>query len=639
MAERSSKIKKYYYFLGFILTLGILAYINSFTAHFQLDDHSRIVRNYVIRDFHKVFHYWYEDRALVSLSFALNFKFHGLDPFGYHIINFVIHLMSSCGVFFLMRELAILFDSKTLENPWAWAISASIFLLHPLQTMAVTYIWQRSTILATFLYIVAMIFYLIWRRKGKWAYLMAAFCFFLFSVFCKRIVITFPAALFLLEWVYYRKEAHWCIKQKNILLPIIFFILIALKIPVSMLAGNLNATHSVVSIPSMDEMYEPVGPVSRKVYSLTEASVLTTYIRLFLLPVNQTADYDYPYILSYRQKEFVLSVLLLLSLMILSILIARRYPLIAFCIAWWFLIYSIEWLPVRAVIYEHRMYLGNVPLSILFGSLLMAIPYVKIRRIILIALPLILTILTFNRNRVWADDVSMWSDIVRKAPNQALGYSNLATALAERGELLQAHKLLRKALRLNPGVPFYQSNLAVLEAQLGDVEKAKMIFAKMSPKDSDLWQVRMNWAKILEDTERFEEALQIYRDIAKEMPGLVPEASFREGLLLARSAQHEGSIDAFKRSLSIDSYYEPALERLTMLYGSISQFEDAKALLLRWVSQNPLNPIPTYRLALLALRTPDPEAVNRYKEKLRKMSAIDYIQKIEKLENAMRIDK
>jgi hypothetical protein len=143
---------------GFALVFFILAvtalliYSNTFSSPFQFDDKSNIVDNYKLRD---LSNFWPPSgtRYVGLLSFALNYHFGGLDVFGYHIINIIIHIING----FLVWSLVVLsFKTPAMErasvNPqlkYFIALAASlIFITHPVQTQAVTYIVQRFASLA-----------------------------------------------------------------------------------------------------------------------------------------------------------------------------------------------------------------------------------------------------------------------------------------------------------------------------------------------------------------------------------------------------------------------------------------------------------------------------------------------------------
>ena len=98
-------------------------------------------------------------RPLVSLSFALNWVTSGLDPTGYHLINNSLHVASALLVFLILA-------SATQSPLGAW-IGAFLFLIHPLQTEAVTYIAGRSDPLHLFFLLLSLGAFWLAEKRGR----------------------------------------------------------------------------------------------------------------------------------------------------------------------------------------------------------------------------------------------------------------------------------------------------------------------------------------------------------------------------------------------------------------------------------------------------------------------------------------
>lgn len=173
-----------------LIFIGLLAYANSFHASFQYDDYPVIVNNYAVYDLENLKAIWrfYPARIMGMLSFALNYHFNRADVWGYHLVNFMIHLVNAFLVWWLVTGTAYLlpktgatfkkvdtFLGKSRRYQSVAFFAALLFLIHPLQTQAVTYIYQRVTALATLFYLASLCFYLkarvAWdteRAKEKW---------------------------------------------------------------------------------------------------------------------------------------------------------------------------------------------------------------------------------------------------------------------------------------------------------------------------------------------------------------------------------------------------------------------------------------------------------------------------------------
>ena len=136
----------------------LLAYANSFSVPFLLDDEGSIVSNPTLGSF------WdalqpppggdtVSGRPLLNVSFALSNALSGLDVWGYHLLNVLIHAGGALLVYGLVRRTAARSGG---DAGWFALVVALIWGLHPLQTEAVTYISQRAEALVAFFYLLTL---------------------------------------------------------------------------------------------------------------------------------------------------------------------------------------------------------------------------------------------------------------------------------------------------------------------------------------------------------------------------------------------------------------------------------------------------------------------------------------------------
>src|SRR3989338_8645359 len=149
-----------------ICLAGFLTYANSLSGIFVFDDHSFIENNpaiYQLSNF-KAIAQFHPSRPFGTYTFAMDYSLWGLNPFGYHLTNLLIHLMTSVLVWWFVTML-------TPGVRWVALAAALIFAVHPIHTEAVNYITQRYTSLAGFFYLAAVCCYV---RKFYAASLLAA---------------------------------------------------------------------------------------------------------------------------------------------------------------------------------------------------------------------------------------------------------------------------------------------------------------------------------------------------------------------------------------------------------------------------------------------------------------------------------
>jgi tetratricopeptide (TPR) repeat protein len=217
--------------------------------------------------------------------------------------------------------------------------------------------------------------------------------------------------------------------------------------------------------------------VSRADYLFTQFRVIATYIRLLFLPVNQNLDYDYPVFHSLLNPQVILSSVFLVSIFGIGIYLTyssmsrdAALRLAAFGIFWFFTALSVESsiIPIREVIFEHRLYLpgGGVVVSavtLLFvASNRLAQRWKRAEKMLVpvfIVLVVALVSTTHARNGVWRSEVSLWEDVVRKAPENGRGHNNLGNAYGKIGDYDRAFVHLERALSLKPYYPVAYNGL------------------------------------------------------------------------------------------------------------------------------------------------------------------------------------
>ncbi len=483
-----------------IICLAVFAvYSGTLHAPFMIDDAMYIVDNVKLRDLSNL---WppYGTRYFGYLSFALNYRLGGLEVFGYHLTNVLIHIGSA----FLVYEIV----AHTFRTEWmkgtglsgdrtaasAVAITtALLFAVHPLQTQAVTYITQRFASLAAFFYLLSLLFFIRWRNgEGKGAGRGALYAFSVasavFAQMSKEISFTLPAVIVIYDLVFYRAKGG----RLKYLSP---FLLTLAVIPLTMLAPKLGIR---IAGPGIDEkimaaQVHELLTFSRYDYLLTQFRVIVTYLRLLVLPVNQNWAYDYPVSHSLLELRVVSSLIFLLSVFAAAVWAFVRarssgngYLLLAACgVFWFFITLSIESsvIPIKDVIFEHRLYLPSVGAALTFSSLSFLL-FERLRRLplrvpaaafaaflmLVTAVPLALA--TYSRNLIWSDMLTFYEDVVAKSPNLPTPHYDLGVVYKKLGRIDDAIEQYRIAISLKPDYYEAHNNLGNAYLEKGMVQEA-----------------------------------------------------------------------------------------------------------------------------------------------------------------------
>jgi hypothetical protein len=519
-----------------ILLLGLFAYGNSLHGEFAFDDREQVRDNLALRDLGSFFsptgYALYPNRFVAYATFALNHRVSGSQVFGYHLTNLVIHLLASLLVFRLV-ELAfrapLVRSSPVAGNSRAVSfVAAALFATHPLGTQAVTYIVQRLASLTALFYLLAVVLYLAWRlaprpgvaRASLYGGVLVSA---LLAVRTKEIAFTLPGALALAELLLFPPGGirRW--------IPIVPVGGIALLIPVSWIdfRGSIGAVAT-----SADQATRLLTPVSRLDYLKTQLVVVREYLRLLVWPSGQNLDYDFPISRSILEPRVLGSIALLGSLAAFAVWAARRasprpgrraidpaFRIASFGIGWFFLALVVESsvIPIVDVIYEHRAYLPSVGIfaaaAALLGLLFQRVAPASAARLtalVGVALALLLGSLTLQRNAVWADPVTLWTDVVEKSPGKFRPHLNLGESYDAAGKYPEAEREYRKAVEIDPASKQARTSLATVLQKAGRAPEAEAAYRADLRLDARHYPALYNLAELLWRSGRRDEAAELY---------------------------------------------------------------------------------------------------------------------------------
>ncbi len=550
-----------HFFVAAIVLTGILIYSNSFDCSFHFDD-SNVFQNSVIYESASI-HDWiklFPARPLGVLTFALNYHFHKQNVWGYHFVNLSIHLANALLVFWLsLLTFATPVVKDTAVNrhrTWIAFFTAMLFVSHPLATQSVTYIVQRFASLATFFYLLSVALYVrgrIWNGKNgvQWFFYGGAVVSAVLSMLTKEIAFTLPFALVLYEYCFMKTDT-WKFdsgRMKGLAVSVLVFIIF---VAMFFRAYSFKVFNAVP--PDQGYSYS----ISAKEYLFTQFNVIVTYLRLFVLPINQTVDYDYPVSHSLFDGYTFFSLMFLLAIAALGAWAFKRWRLIAFGIFWFFLSLAVESsiLPVsQNVIFEHRTYLPSFGFFLAATSVFFYFTkdhYKKFVVGVLIVLVGAGSVLAYQRNRIWKNDETFFVDNYMKAPNKPRPMNWYGKVLVDRGDLRGAVRLYERAIQINPAYDVSYHNLGRTKAALNDYAGAIADYTmaiKLNRKDASAYYNRAYARTELKD---YQGAIADYEAVLRIDP-YGTDAYCNLGNLKAEFMKdYAGSIQMFNKAIEID---------------------------------------------------------------------------------------
>ncbi len=447
--------------MGIVLAVTAVLYAPAFHHQFtNWDDDRQITANPDIRDLspqgiRKIFSSFYVSlyQPLTSLSWAVEYRFFGLDPRVYHAVNILLHLANIVLVYVLVQSLS--------QNVGIAGATSALFAVHPLQVEVAAWASSRSILLSSLFYLGTLIAYLTYGKSGKARYLAGGLVLFLLALLAKTTAATLPLVLLVLDLYLQRR-----ISRRTILEKVPFFLLAVVFGCVTMLARS-GVSH--------------VHDFALK-YSLVQRLCIVCYCCLWYVgklawPTDLSVFYPFPGKPNgWLPAGYYLAPLLLLGLAV-GIAFAGRYRrLLAFAALFMLttLIMVVQIIPIsELMVCDRYAYLPCLGLFFLVGTLGHRIGSRRLAamRATLIGLALVLVALgsmTHRRIGVWRDSMTLWNDQIRRRQDIGVAYLNRGLAEYEKGDRPAAIADFNTALQLNPKSDKALNNRAAAYIALGD---------------------------------------------------------------------------------------------------------------------------------------------------------------------------
>ena len=428
---------------------------------------------------------------LNSISQIIMYHFFDFNPFGYHLVNWIFHGLSSGLLFLIIRSFITIYlkhsQNMTLTQ-WNINIAASfatlVWAIHPLRVEPVAWIAASGHNQALFFLLLSTLFYikaiLSEADKNRYIYLiLLAFIFYTVSILSQAIGITYFAVLLILDIFLFKRikgtRKWWKIQttQRVLMEKLIF------AIP-AVFAGIMSV---VVRVKSAGLSHPPIslsefGLIDRIIQAMY---IVLYYLRRHLYPVDLAPVYTTLVSFNPLSTPFTTSALCVIIASIVLFFFRRRIPLMAvLCLAYIVLI-----IPVMGF-FEHPHFpvdryslFPSICLSILIAFGIITIirnKYFYISSIsVLIITISILSILSINQIKVWANTESLLSHTISTLGNDPAKqniYWRLGKYLYQNGNKEEALINFEKALAINSYNSSANIYLAKIEYENNNLNKS-----------------------------------------------------------------------------------------------------------------------------------------------------------------------
>ena len=480
---------------------------------------------------------------LTILTLAFNYAISGTDPFSYHFMNWLLHILNTALVFLFIYRISG-------KITYVAAFAAIIFGVHPMHVESVAWVSERKDVLYALFFLLALLQYWSYLETGNRVKAIFCFVFFILSLLSKPAAIILPFILLLLDY-WYGRSINWKVVAEKI--P--FFVL-------SLVFGYIT-----VKVQSADSI------VGLEIYPLWSrfffaCYTIMIYAARFFVPYPLSAFHPYPPIDSLGLSVW-LSPLFMIALLVL-LWLKRKNKLIVFSLLFFIinLLMVVQFVSIGLTIVSERYtYIPYIGLAFLIGmwlnkyaasssgTFIKAIPFIA---------AIVFGFISFQRTKVWKDGDTLWTDVIRHFPNAATPRSNHANYLKKMAGLPEnkprQNELLLRALE--------DCNVAI----------------RLKPTHAKGYENRQNIYLLLKrDTLAMADA--------NSLLSLEPHnshASYTKAVVYMRFNKPDSALAWFNKSLTENPNADPVLNnRGSLLFNNFQRYSEAIADFTRAIALNP----------------------------------------------------
>lgn len=372
---------------------------------------------------------------LTILSYVPEYKLFHLNPFPYHLTNYLLHIGITILVFYFIRLIS--------SSHKAAFIVALFFGIHPLHVESVAWIAERKDLLCAIFYMAALLVYIRFIKEKRPLDYVICFLAALLALLAKPMAVTIPFALLLLDFFFLSR-----IDIKSVIDKTPFFI-------ISAIFGIIN-----IHFQTLAGAMKFSGDLGVKTYFF--AKTIPFYLYKMLLPVNLSILYPYHNVRQVHLQALPYYFVALFLLVVFTVLAFRFSKRVTFGILFFLITIS----PVLKIIpagdtfaADRYMYLPSIGLLYIFAvycenllnSRMAKKEAVRNAMIFVFAVAAAwFSLLTWQRCLIWKDTESLFAHVMKRYPNEPSPYNNLGVFYEQKGDLDKAMKYFKMAAAIDP---------------------------------------------------------------------------------------------------------------------------------------------------------------------------------------------
>ena len=533
---------------------------------------------------------------LTTMSHMLDCTLYGLQPWGHHLTNILLHAAATILLFLALLRLASASSSKrstinyqlSTSTIWASAFATALFAVHPLRVESVAWISERKDVLSGVFFMLTLLAYARYVRTDRFLigrYLTVTVLFAL-GLMCKPTLVTLPFVLLLLDyWPLGRWQAssrgqkpqvsnRWLVVRG----------LLWEKLPLFI----LSAGSCVVTVIAQKDIIER-GLQMNFIERANNAVIsYAAYLGEMIWPAHLVVSH--PYAEGYQNLPRVIASLLLLAgISAVCVLSRKNYPFLL--TGWlWYIGMLVPMIGVVQVSTEARSdrytYLAQIGIYIMvsWGALALIAkyrPHLVLSAVAALTVIVALVACSYAQTAYWRNTESLWRHAIDVSPGDYIAYDGLGYTLLQKGQINEAIADYEKAIQIRPSYAQAHNNLGNAFMQNGRLVEAAAQYQKVLELEPEDPQVHNNMGVLFQKEGRLDEAIEQYRKAVAASPQ-VAELNYNLGSALVARSDWDDAINHLETALRIDRNYPEAHNMLGVAFvrsgkinEAISEFREA----------------------------------------------------------------
>jgi len=449
-----------------LMAVAFLAYSNTYSHPWLYDDLPVIVDNPDITSWKAFLRDAYPGRPLRELTYLLDYSLFGLDPTGWHIQSNFWHGLNGVLLFLLGRHLC------GANVPALMA--ALLFLLHPLQVEVVGHLSHRKDLLATTFALGSLLTYITFfeaSSRWRWGWLALTGLLAGVAYAAKETALALPLVFAAYELTFVHPDRRLILRWPALVASTI--VIISTAVGVWLLSfGGLSAYR---------QAYEPwlvkfnlIPPFNDADYLQMLFKSWAFMMQRLVWPVDLAPEYVLVAPVGWLDAWVLAGLtLILLVFAALALFYVTGQKKLAFGLAWFlafFLVTANFLWPVAYLAADRYLYTPLVGFCLIIALMFWKLCRQRATYLlpVIAVLSLLLGSLTWQQNKVWDSEVSLWQHTLQVSPESFSAWNTLGKVYMERGDSDTALKLYLRAAEINPSAPGPRYNLGLLYDRQGD---------------------------------------------------------------------------------------------------------------------------------------------------------------------------